>query len=341
MKLRDVPPASYSFGYEHEPLSGNVINGLGKEERCRATPVFHSTGRGPGRPKLAWAALDTFFNLISGHGPFLQVIRTLWQRRNYAGPVAPKQVPVDDPVEVAKQIKARALELGAGMAGICELDESMFYDGYPIAPYKLAISLGVAMNREEMEWVPHDRAAREVMRTYRRAARIAVELAAHIRSLGWPAQAYADGEDILQIPMANKAGLGQLGKHGSMISREFGSNFRLAAVLTDMPLALDAPVDIGVDDLCLTCRRCTIDCPPQAILPEKQLVRGEIKWYVDFDKCIPYFAKTQGCGICIEVCPWSEPGRGFKLSETLLAGRNRPRREGRAAATGSGVKEPE
>jgi len=83
-------------------------------------------------------------------------------------------------------------------------------------------------------------------------------------------------------------------------------------------LAIDAPVDIAVDDLCTSCRRCTIDCPPDAILDDKQIVRGVEKWYVDFDKCIPYFAMTEGCGICIEVCPWSEPGRGVVLSETLL-----------------------
>ena len=52
--------------------------------------------------------------------------------------------------------------------------------------------------------------------------------------------------------------------------------------------------------------------------PEKQLVRGERKWYVDFDKCIPYFVKTCGCAICIEVCPWSEPGRGPGLSARLI-----------------------
>ncbi|MNC88202.1 3-chloro-4-hydroxyphenylacetate reductive dehalogenase precursor [compost metagenome] len=106
-----------------------------------------------------------------------------------------------------------------------------------------------------------------------------------------------------------------------MICREYGSNFRLAAVLTDLPLACDAPADIGVDDLCLHCQRCTLDCPPAAILPDKQWVRGVKKWYVNFDKCIWYFAKTQGCGICIEVCPWSEPGRGLQLSGTLLAKR--------------------
>jgi hypothetical protein len=48
------------------------------------------------------------------------------------------------------------------------------------------------------------------------------------------------------------------------------------------------------------------------------------KWYVDFDKCVPYFVKTLGCAICIEVCPWSEPGRGAGLSERML-GRRRAR----------------
>ncbi|GMR23694.1 MAG: hypothetical protein BMS9Abin37_2151 [Acidobacteriota bacterium] len=60
---------------------------------------------------------------------------------------------------------------------------------------------------------------------------------------------------------------------------------------------------------------------PDAIFDDRQLVRGVEKWYVDFDKCIPYFTMTEGCGICVEVCPWSEPGRGVVLSETLLAKR--------------------
>ncbi|MDJ0926644.1 MAG: reductive dehalogenase domain-containing protein [Gammaproteobacteria bacterium] len=322
MRPDNPPPPVYPFQYREQPRSGNEINGLNDPARKRATPVFHSTGRGGGRQPLAWEALDNFFNLVASPACMWQVVRTLWQRRGYAGPVADTQVTVDDPAVMSEQVKAKALELGAGLAGVSVIDDDALYDGYPAPPYRYAISLGIPMDREEMLHVPQQRAAVEVMRTYRRAGRIAIELAAWIRSLGWPAQAYADGEDVLQIPMALKAGLGQLGKHGSMISKKFGSNFRLAAVMTDLPLALDAPVDIGVDDLCLNCQRCTKDCPPDAILDTKQLVRGVEKWYVDFDRCIPYFSMTEGCGICIEVCPWSEPGRGPRLSEKLLAKRS-------------------
>ena len=60
---------------------------------------------------------------------------------------------------------------------------------------------------------------------------------------------------------------------------------------------------------------------PQAIEPEKQLVRGLKKWQVDFDKCLPYFNDTLGCGICIAVCPWSRPGVAGNLI-TKLAKRN-------------------
>ena len=323
MRPKDPPPAEYPFAFRERPKSGNEVNGLGRADRSLATPVFHSTGRGGGRQPIAWSALDVFFNLMSSPGCFWQVVRTLWQRRLYAGPAAPTRTPVTDPVEMSNRIKAEALRLGAGIVGISAMSDDALYDGYPVPPYSYAISIGTPMDRAEMEHVPQSRAAREVMRTYRRGSRIAIDLAAHIRSLGWPAQAYADGEDLLQIPLALAAGLGQLGKHGSVISKEFGSNFRLAAVLTEMPLASDAPVDIGVDDLCLKCRRCELDCPPQAITPEKQLVRGTRKWYVDFDRCVPYFAMTEGCAICIQVCPWSEPGRGPGLSEKLLSGRGR------------------
>ena len=143
-----------------------------------------------------------------------------------------------------------------------------------------------------------------------RAARASKALANHIRGLGWSAEARTGpmSGELLMIPAAIAAGLGQLGKHGSMINDRLGASFRLGAVTTALPLVADAPRDIGVDEVCAHCQLCTRLCPPDAIFPEKQWVRGELKWYVDFDKCIPYFNDTMGCGICVAECPWSLPG---------------------------------
>ena len=60
--------------------------------------------------------------------------------------------------------------------------------------------------------------------------------------------------DVEALPLAINAGLEQLGKHGSLITKEFGSNTRLAAVLTSMPLATDQPVNIGWTTSVTKCR---------------------------------------------------------------------------------------
>jgi epoxyqueuosine reductase QueG len=123
--------------------------------------------------------------------------------------------------------------------------------------------------------------------------------------------------EVLMIPPAIDCGFGELGKHGSIISAEHGASFRLAAVLTDAPIATTPKRAHGVDDFCLNCRICEDACPPEALSPHKQTVRGTQKWYVDFDKCLPFFNEHQGCSICIAVCPWSRPGVGLNLAAKL------------------------
>jgi epoxyqueuosine reductase QueG len=280
--------------------------------------VFHSSGGEP----LAWKALDDFFSLLNPWRVVRHVLLNTWQLRRSDGPPHPRRREISDPAAMAREVKTLARRLGAPLVGVAELTEDALFQGCDPG-LRHAICLGMPMDREEMSFAPQPRAAVEVMRTYRALAKVAIRLADEIRAMGWPARAYGNPNctDILMIPLAVRAGLGELGKHGSLIGAAHGSNFRLAAVLTDLPLALDRPVDIGVDDLCAVCRRCVEDCPPRAIFEDKQLVRGERKWYVDFDKCIPYFVKTHGCAICIEVCPWSEPGQGPGLSAQLLAKR--------------------
>ena len=314
---KQFPSADYLFSYDKSPVSGNVINGLNSSETVRAKQIFH----GSGARTLEWRAFETLFVMLMPFRIFWQGIVNLWMLRQADGPVAKTQVE-DDPQHAAKKLKQKALELGAGVVGVCEMTELGMFEHYT-PTYKYAVVVVVPKDYEEMKHVTQYRGGLETMRVYMEISKVVISLGKYIRKQGWSARAFGESADILHLPLAIQAGLGELGKHGSLITREFGSNVRLATVLTNMPLAVDGPVDIGVEDLCLGCRRCTIDCPADAISDTKQLVRGIEKWYVDFDKCVPYFVKTIGCGICIQVCPWSKPGRGAALSQKLLEKRNR------------------
>ncbi len=313
----DAPKAEYSFGYKKMPLSGNEINGLGSAEKFRPKPPFHNSGRGSGRDQIPWAALDTFFMMSNPWTVFWENIKGLWERRNAAGPVKCNPVEVKDPAVMAEQIKAKAKKIGIELVGIAYYDDDSQYRENAF-PYKYAIMLGTVMDRDAMVQAPHTPAAKELMRAYLKSSKRANKLAAYIRTLGWQAEGYGIGEDLVQHPMAIAAGIGTLGKHGSLISHEYGSNFRITSVLTDLPMVVDEPADFGAEDFCLMCNKCTKECPPGAIFSTRQMVRGVKKWYVDFDKCIFYFSNHMGCSICIEVCPWSEPGQGPKLSEKML-----------------------
>ena len=166
---------------------------------------------------------------------------------------------------------------------------------------------------------PSEKSQTEVQNQYGRGTRAAYKLAGWLRGHGWDAHPHGGpiAGPVLMIPAAIEAGFGELGKHGSMINRQFGSSFRLACVMTDLPLVAEAPDAFGADDFCASCQVCTKVCPVDAIKPMKQTVRGEDKWYVDFDECILYFVENRGCGICIGQCPWSRTGTAPKLAAKL------------------------
>ena len=212
------------------------------------------------------------------------------------------------------------------LVGITRPKPEWFFEGRS-SDLPWIVLLAVAMDHEQLATAPEHTSAIEVHRQYNRGTSAARALADWFRSQGFRAEGHGGpgAGPILMVPAAIEAGLGELGKHGSIINRELGSSFRLAAVLTDAPLAPTAPDSFGVDDFCAGCRICTDACPPDAIAPDKRLVRGVTKWAVDFDRCLPYFAQSYGCGICIAVCPWSTPGAAPRLAENML--RKQQRRE--------------
>lgn len=311
-------------------VSGNTINGLGETEPRKSSPFFW-------HPHDRQTHAELQMEVINYH-------RQSEEMRKYFSPKppggrGPKPIEQSD-VRVEKSaedwvaaIKEFAFANESDLVGITPMDPMYVYEGYELNdPWVIIIA--VAMDHGELNQAPasfeNPTAGTVVAKEYNRASRASRELANFILSQGHYAKAWPGpyASALSMMPAAIAAGIGTLGKHGSLISKEYGSSIRLAAVTTDMPLVADSARDIGSEDFCLNCQICTNACPPGAIENEKQMVRGVEKWYVDFDKCIPYFGETLACGICIARCPWSRPGTGPKLSEKMLKRRARTSRGG-------------
>ncbi len=203
----------------------------------------------------------------------------------------------------SQEIRATALSLGADLVGISRVNQAYVYGGKHV-PESFAISLGMEMDYTQVETAPGPGASTEGARSYYELGKVTLSLAEHIRGLGYPAYAHHPlglGR-ILQIPFALAAGIGQMGKNGLVISKEYGPRIRLACVTTDLPLRPGGPVDIGVEDFCAQCQACLKACPGGAIIGERLEIRGVKKFAIDSARCWPHRVVTGGCSICIKVC---------------------------------------
>lgn len=309
--------------------SGNDFNRVGATDSKRPDPPFHGTVQHP------WKWLMIYFLMRCYFGNFgaLKSWTIHWFREYFGHRRISRERVSGSAEEFTARLKEEAMahpEVEA--VGIAPMRDEYYYDTFPTTDLPWVIMLARKMDYDKLSLNlterNFDQALKEVIGGYERTQKAAVDLANWIRARGWQARGigtltFKPENMFLAIPPAMEAGLGQLGKHGSLISDELGSAFRMSCVLTDLPLIPDKPRDIGSEDFCASCQKCVNDCPPGAITNEKQLINGGMRWYVDFDKCAPYMTETKGCAICLSTCPYSRPGVAPKLTQKMLKRRER------------------
>jgi ferredoxin len=248
------------------------------------------------------------------------------QYPRFVGEVAPVRREFASPEEASLHIKEKALEFGADIVGICLIEPHDIYRGRSVTETH-AIALGNRMRWREFQTVPSREAGIECMRIYHALGEVVIRLAEYIRSLGYECvvEHPIGDSSLLHIPIALKAGFGELGRHGSVIHPKLGPLFRMGSVATSIPMATDSPVDAGIAAFCDNCRACRIYCPADAVPDHRSPEAGKDhlgndRYVVDTGLCFPFFASNYYCSACLPVCVYNhkEWARDFEGHETKL-----------------------
>jgi len=227
----------------------------------------------------------------------------------------------NSPEELTRLVKYLAKYYGALDCGITNLKSSHIYShigrgsgeyGAPVnLNHQYGISFTVEMDFQMTVSAPYPPITMESGKQYGESARVAVQLAAAIRSLGYPARAHIDGNYRVVAPLvARDAGLGDIGRMGLLMTPRQGPRVRLGVVTTDLPLIPDQfQPDESLIDFCGICKKCADNCPSQSIPhgPRKE-ANGVLRWKINPESCYHYWTIIgTDCGRCMAVCPYSHP----------------------------------
>ncbi|WP_368292907.1 reductive dehalogenase [Dehalobacter sp. TBBPA1] len=288
----------------------------------------------------AWTvanSLGTYFGWRSGDEGLYS-----W---NSLGVTKPPQQPWQaSPEEAAHAVKLFAKDNGAGMTGITTVDSRWIYseyyhrgtrksggiewsdtaqkpeileDGTKVIPSRLKYCIVMLhpMPYEMVKTAPSAVGHAGTGVGYSMMAYCAASMAEFIRGLGYTAIPMGN-DTTISVPLAIQAGLGEIGRNGLLVT-PIGPGVRISKVITDLPLTVDKPINLGVRSFCQSCKRCAVACPSQAIShddmttegPNISSMNGIKKWYVDCEKCRVYWSECaeNACIRCVAACPFNKP----------------------------------
>jgi hypothetical protein len=234
-----------------------------------------------------------------------------FQYKHLTGEVNPNKTKFENSTQAGKVITKFSKEMGANLVGFTKVQDHFIFQGNDIGQ-KYAVVLGMEMNYDEIATAPEAPSGIEVLRTYWLLGHVLIKVGNFIRSIGYQAVCHHPRSfvgappTVLHTAAAYEAGLGEIGRMGLLITKEYGPRVRVATITTDLELPQGTQKTFGVEEYCKTCTVCRDVCDGDAIPDEKGEVRGFKKYTIDPYKCLPYFAKYDGCNNCVARCPFNK-----------------------------------
>jgi ferredoxin len=231
-------------------------------------------------------------------------------KRSYRGlDHTPTRDTIDE--EELEALEARADDLGVDSIGYTVVDrEDILEDDVTDRSvlYQNAIVFSCPMDPEAVGEAPGYDTLETVNETYLDTGVVANELADFLKERGFGAQADPGLGGKTNFPtLADRAGIGEYGRHGMIMTPENGITQRLGAVYTNVE---NLPTDSGERDdwvweFCQQCGKCIRDCPADAIRVEPERTEGDNLSFYDRDACSEYFGANNGCAVCMAACPFN------------------------------------
>ncbi len=203
-----------------------------------------------------------------------------------------------------KELKEYILNLKIDDIGYATVTPDLIFKDRVVL-HKNAIVLIMEMKKNKIHTSPSYTSQREIMRTYYELGRAANKICDFLRARGFSAQGGpALGGDVNYPLLAERSGLGAIGKHGLLIHPKFGPSLRIGAVYTSIE---NLPVKeenehLWLRSFCDTCKRCVKKCPVEAIYSEGIVNSDGSITSSDYRLCATPFAKQYGCTLCVKNC---------------------------------------
>lgn len=210
--------------------------------------------------------------------------------------------------EELMELETYCRNLGIGAIGYAKVPRKYIFQHKAIR-YQSAIVLAMEMNKEKLELAPSKETGVMVHKTYNKLGKISLRVAEQLKTKGFGVHAgHALMGQVLYPGLAVEAGMGWYGKHGMLITPEFGPRVRLTAIYTsieNLPFSTENP-HAWIEKFCKNCKLCVKKCPPKAVFEKSEVDTNGLIKAINTQKCFLEFAENQGCSICLKTCSFNQ-----------------------------------